>query len=91
MLNTIAVVIKRGRIRADRGKHFLDELATFNIQIDRKPSITDLGRLLALAASHQLTAYDVAYLELAMPLSVPLATRDDDLKRAALAEGVRVL
>jgi predicted nucleic acid-binding protein len=38
-----------------------------------------------------LTAYDVAYLDLAKRLSLPLATRDDDLMRAALAEGVQIL
>jgi predicted nucleic acid-binding protein len=37
------------------------------------------------------TAYDVAYLDLASHLSLPLATGDDDLRRAALAEGVRIL
>jgi predicted nucleic acid-binding protein len=40
---------------------------------------------------HGLTAYDVAYLDLAKRLSLPLATRDDDLKRAALAEGLQVI
>jgi predicted nucleic acid-binding protein len=39
----------------------------------------------------QLTAYNVVYLDLAKRLSLPLATRDDDLKRAALAEGVHIL
>ncbi len=38
-----------------------------------------------------LTAYDVAYLDLAKRLSLPLATRDDDLGKAALAEGVAIL
>jgi predicted nucleic acid-binding protein len=38
-----------------------------------------------------LTAYDVAYLDLAKRLSLPLAMRDDALKKAALAEGIEVL
>ena len=45
----------------------------------------------SLAAAHQLTAYDAAYLDLAKRLSLPLATRDDDLRRAALNEGIRIL
>jgi predicted nucleic acid-binding protein len=48
-------------------------------------------RLHSLANSYQLTAYDVVYLDLAKRLSLPLATRDDDLKKAALAEGIEVL
>ncbi len=91
ILNTVAVVIKRRRIRAERGKEFLEQLATLNIKVDQAPPIADFSRLHSLAGAHQLTAYDVAYLELAKRLSLPLATRDDDLKRAALAEGVRIL
>jgi predicted nucleic acid-binding protein len=44
-----------------------------------------------LANSYSLTAYDVAYLDLAKRLSLPLATCDDDLGRAAVAEGIVVL
>ena len=40
---------------------------------------------------HQLTAYDVAYLDLARRLSLPLATRDTDLRAAAIAEGIQIL
>ena len=36
-----------------------------------------------LAERHGLTVYDACYLELALRLRLPLATRDRDLKRAA--------
>ena len=44
-----------------------------------------------LCRKHGLTAYDAAYLEIAMRSGDALATVDDDLRRAALAEGVPVL
>ncbi len=87
----MAVVTKRRRITADRAREFLEQLATLNIEVDRPPPIVDFARLHSLASLRQLTAYDVAYLDLAKRLSLPLATRDDDLKLAALAEGVQVL
>ncbi|MGH9581951.1 MAG: type II toxin-antitoxin system VapC family toxin [Bryobacteraceae bacterium] len=90
-LNTVAVIVKRRRITADRGKQFVEQLSTLNIRFDRIPPIADFPRLQALCAAHQLTAYDVAYLDLAKRLSLPLATRDDDLERAALVEGVRIV
>jgi predicted nucleic acid-binding protein len=46
--------------------------------------------ILDLARSHKLTAYDAAYLELAMRLGLPLAARDDALERAAQAVGIPV-
>jgi predicted nucleic acid-binding protein len=45
----------------------------------------------ALCRKHGLTAYDAAYLEIAMRGNYPLATADDDLRRAAQAEGIQVL
>jgi predicted nucleic acid-binding protein len=47
--------------------------------------------LQALAVRHSLTAYDAAYLDLALRLSLPLATTDGDLCKAALVEGLEVL
>jgi hypothetical protein len=38
-----------------------------------------------------LTSYDAAYLELAMRRGMALATLDNDLRRAAAAEGLHVL
>jgi len=41
-----------------------------------------------LAQRHQLTNYDAAYLALAAATSLPLATNDAALRRAAAAAGV---
>lgn len=91
ILNTVAVVIKRRRITADRGKEFLEQLAKLNITVDHAPPIADFPRLHSLASVHQLTAYDVAYLDLAKRMSLTLATRDADLMQAALIESVPLL
>jgi len=90
MLNAVSVAIKRQRVTTDRGRAFLEQLGTLNFAIDRSPQIGDFPRLHSLTFT-QLTAYDVAYLDLAKRLSLPLATRDNNLRRAALAEGVQVL
>ena len=43
-----------------------------------------------MPASHNLSAYDAAYLELAIRRGLPLATLDDKLKAAAQAVGVKL-
>ena len=91
ILNVVGVTIKRRRISPDRGREFLAQLAMLNLRIDLPPLVTDFPRLHSLASTYELTAYDVAYLDLAKRLSLPLATRDDDLRRAAMAEGIEVL
>jgi predicted nucleic acid-binding protein len=42
----------------------------------------------SLARKHNLAAYDVAYLDLALREKLPLATLDQELIKAARAEGV---
>jgi predicted nucleic acid-binding protein len=47
--------------------------------------------VLDLARGQRLSAYDAAYLELAMRLGIPLATKDRALSDAATRLGVAVL
>jgi len=47
--------------------------------------------VLVLGEKHALTVYDAAYLELARRSQFPLGTLDDDLRKAAQAEGVELL
>jgi predicted nucleic acid-binding protein len=47
--------------------------------------------VIALARTENLTAYDAAYLELAIRRGLPLSTRDDALIAAARRVGVTVL
>ena len=52
---------------------------------------TGIERAVQLAATHGLTVYDAAYLDLAIDVDGELATRDGGLRQAAGAEGVPVL
>ena len=48
----------------------------------------DFVSLDRLAATQSLSAYDAAYLELALRLQLPVATANGPLREAALASGV---
>ena len=66
----------------------LDEL---EIDVDEETWPRAFTRVIDLAREERLTAYDAAYLELAMRLGVPLASKDADLCDAAQRLGVSVL
>jgi predicted nucleic acid-binding protein len=87
----LGVAVKRRRITADRGKQFLEQLAALNFKIGQPPQISDFPRLSELATKPRLTSYDVAYLDLSKRLSLPLATSDTELERAAVSENIEVL
>ncbi len=46
------------------------------------------AQILPLARAHKISAYDAANLELAIREGLPLATLEDDPRRAACATGV---
>jgi predicted nucleic acid-binding protein len=86
--NALAVGERRGRLSAGEAAGALRLLARMPIQIDDRAGLPLAADLLALARSHGLSAYDAAYLELALRLSCPLATLDRQLQAAAAAAGV---
>jgi predicted nucleic acid-binding protein len=61
------------------------------ISIDAEAPSLGFTRILDLAREERLTAYDAAYLEMAMRLGVPLASKDGRLCDAAERVGVTVL
>ena len=81
---------KRKRISQKQIDEYLQLLQALPIRVESN----DLWMNVALesrARRRNLSAYDTAYLDLALRRKLPLATADDDLKLAAEAEGIRVL
>jgi predicted nucleic acid-binding protein len=89
--NVLALSERRGRITPAGSGEFIALLETLAIVVDEETPSRALGRVLDLARAEQLTAYDAAYLELAIRLGVPLASKDADLCDAAERLGVSVL
>lgn len=80
---------RRGELNAADRDAMLDSFDDLMIGMERAtPSQT--RRLLILSDSHGLTAYDAAYLELALRLGADLATLDEKLTKGALSDGLTV-
>ena len=88
--NVLALSERRGRITSAGSAEFIELLETLEIVVDEETATRALGRVLDLAREERLTAYDAAYLELAMRLGIPLASKDGDLCDAAERLGVSV-
>jgi predicted nucleic acid-binding protein len=92
MLNALLVGERRKRITPELTRSFLDDLDRLPVDVDPPAGAAVVFQTIQmLCRKHRLTAYDAAYLELAMRDNQPLATVDDDLRRAAIAENVVVL
>jgi predicted nucleic acid-binding protein len=88
--NILVSAHRRRRISYAKITEFLSILGSLNIQIDEETAAHGFHEILFLAHSEKLTTYDAAYLELAMRLGLPLATKDIQLVEAALRLGVEI-
>jgi predicted nucleic acid-binding protein len=86
--NALIVNERRGRLSEADTSMFLRDLSRLRVTIDRSP---EEAAVLALAWRRRLTVYDASYLELARREALPHATLDEDLARAARAEGVALI
>ncbi|MFZ5708927.1 MAG: type II toxin-antitoxin system VapC family toxin [Pseudomonadota bacterium] len=82
--NSIAMSARKGRLQAGRDGQLVQTF--LSLSIETRPC-GPLDALLELARRHGLTAYDAAYLELALRRGVPLLTRGRALAAAASAAG----
>ena len=87
-LNGLLAAERRGRIDAARRQLLSGFLQELPIAIDDETATRGWTATAPLAGQHRLTAYDAAYLELALRLRLPLATRDGPLMQAAQQAGV---
>ena len=78
----------RKRLDEARSKRIFVLLEALPIVVDDETSSRAFGDIVNLVRTYQLSAYDAAYLELAIRRGLPLACNDGKLKTAALAAGV---
>ena len=86
--NVLLMGERRKRSTQAKATKWLRFLTALPIAVDTQTPGLAFHPILGVARSLELTAYDAAYLELAIRLGLPLASRDDALEKAAQAVGV---
>lgn len=89
--NALLVLRRRHRIEKHEYEQGLVYLSDSRPFVDDEGPRLALGETSRLAAKHELSVYDTAYLELALRRRLPLASRDAALNKAARASGVQTL
>jgi predicted nucleic acid-binding protein len=89
--NGLEIAVRRGRISVPQRDELLANFRRLTINIEM-PSL-DLNWTSSIWIAHRfgLTVYDAAYLELALRVSLPLATLDKQLTAAGREAGAIVL
>jgi predicted nucleic acid-binding protein len=89
--NVISKSQRLGRITQAQASAFVSLLDALSISIDINTAQHALHATLDLARQFGLSAYDAAYLELALRENLPLATLDKQLQAAAREAGVELI
>ena len=87
LANVLLVALRRKRLTVAEAREAERLAMALPVVTDQTQPV--LGNLFALGREYGLTAYDAAYLELALRRHLPLATFDTALARAARKAGVR--
>jgi len=88
--NAILVGERRKRLKQPEIQRFLDLVDGLSIVQDTETVGENLSGVLPVARGCNLSAYDAAYLELAIRIAAPLATLDLRLRRAATQAEIRM-
>jgi predicted nucleic acid-binding protein len=91
VLNAFQMGIRRKRIDTVFRDTALARLSAMAIDVDAESDMQVWTTTLHLADRFRLTAYDAIYLELAQRRQLPLASLDEELRRAGAALGVTLL
>ena len=86
--NALIVLVRRRKLVDDERQAALGWLRGLRVRVDHEMSALAFSRLSELAAAHQLSVYDAAYLELAQRRRLVLGCTDELLRTAAKRAGV---
>lgn len=89
--NVLIQAKKKGRISEIQLMAGMDLIRQLPITTDNINPDKIMSKIMLLATQHHLTTYDAAYLELALRSNLPLATKDNDLRKAANKLGILIL
>jgi len=81
---------KRKRISEQQITEYLSLLRALPIRVEAQSLWANVD-LESLARRQNIAAYDAAYLDLALRTDLALATSDEPLRQAAIAQGITVL
>ena len=91
VLNALLMGEKRKRISQEAVESFLSDLAILPISLDVLPAQAIFEKVQHLSREHSLTAYDAAYLDLAVENRLALATLDESLITACKKSGTPLI
>ncbi len=88
--NALLVAERRKRVKQPDVRRFVELLGGLTI-IEHAQTVADtVNNVLPLAREYNLSAYDAAYLDVAVRQGAPMATLDSGLEKAGRSAGIKI-
>jgi predicted nucleic acid-binding protein len=88
--NALLVAERRKRVKESAIRRFVELLQGLTIVMASQSITEGVSNILPLAREYSLSAYDAAYLHVALQHSAPLATLDNSLQKAVRKAGIEI-
>jgi predicted nucleic acid-binding protein len=88
--NALLVAERRKRVRQLETRRFIDLLSDLKVEMEARSVADAVSNILPLGREYVLSAYDAAYLDVAIRHGVPLATLDSNLRKASTRAGIEI-
>jgi predicted nucleic acid-binding protein len=89
--NALRTNLMGGRLGPVDFHAIVERLDLINVRVEPSIELDEIISLAQLAAAHNLTTYDAAYIQLALSRRCALATLDNAMRRVATKLGVNLL
>jgi predicted nucleic acid-binding protein len=88
--NAVLVAERRKRVKQSEMRRFVELLDGLTVIMDSQSVTESVSNILPIAREYGLSAYDAAYLDVAIRHGVPLATLDSALQKAGRKAGIEI-
>jgi predicted nucleic acid-binding protein len=88
--NALLVAERRNRVKQSTIRQFVALLNGLTVLLVSQSVTESVSNVLPLAREYNLSAYDAAYLDVALRHGIPLATLDNNLQKAGAKAGIKI-
>ena len=88
--NAVLMAERHKRVKQPEIRRFVELLDALTVMMDSQSVTESVSNILPIAREYGLSAYDAAYLDVAVRHAVPLATLDSALQKAGRKAGIEI-
>lgn len=87
--NTLTISVRRNKLTVAETHSLINDIQLLPIEYD-KPTTENISNIFNVASEHKLSAYDAAYIELALRTNLQIASFDKEVIKVSKKLGIKI-